>query len=168
MNKLRYDDIANLMPVEVCREFAIFGALSDRAIMYIMNRGLVYSLQSKEELFTLGERSDRFYIVLQGKIAFYKHSEGNWAFMSDYNAGEQIGFVGMISLQPRVGWAYAEADSLVLEISCDLFHEFQMEYPEDFSVLMINLVREISRNLIAVGDMLVDLTSSAQDKSNAV
>ncbi|WP_370277818.1 Crp/Fnr family transcriptional regulator [Pontibacterium sp.] len=166
MNKLRYDDIANMMPVEVCREFAIFGALSDRAIMYLLNRGQVYSLQPKEELFTLGERSDRFYIVLQGKVSFYKHSEGNWAFLSDYGSGEQIGFVGMISLQPRVGWAYAESDSLVLEISSDLFHEFQMEYPEDFSVLMINLVREISRNLIAVGDMLVDLTSSVQDKIN--
>lgn len=165
MIKLHYDEIANRLPVEVCRDFAIFGALSDQAISYLIEEGTLFSLKVKEELFSVGERSDSFYIVLEGRIAFYKCSEGNWAFLSDYNPGEQIGFVGMITLQPRVGGAYMETDGAVLEISSELFHAFQIKYPEDFSVMMINLVREISRNLIQVGNMLVDLTADVGHKT---
>ena len=43
--------------------------------------------------------------------------------------------------------------------------EFQIKYPEEFSVMMINLVREISRNLIQVGNMLVDLTADVGHKT---
>lgn len=165
MQKIEYDEIKGELTLELCREFAIFGALSDTAIEFLMTKGDIYQLKAKEELFGVGERSDRFYVVLQGKVAFFKCSESNWAFMSDYNPGEQIGFVGMITLQPRVGWSYMESDGMLLEISADLFHEFQTLYAPDFSVLMINLVREISRNLIRVGDMLVDLTVGNQDKA---
>lgn len=165
MIKLHYDETANRLPMKVCRDFAILGALSDQAIRYLMVQGTLFSLNTREELFSVGERSDSFYIVLEGRIAFYKYSEGHWAFLSDYNPGEQIGFVGMITLQPRVGGAYMETDGVVLEITSALFHDFQMYYPEDFSVMMINLVREISRNLIQVGNMLVDLTSASENKT---
>ncbi len=165
MQKIDYNDVKDGFSVKQCREFAIFGALSDRAIEYLLTKGDIYQLEPKEELFQVGDRSDHFYVILQGPVAFYKFSDGNWAFLSDFQTGEQIGFVGMITLQPRVGWAYMDQGGVVLEISCDLFHEFQLKYAEDFSVLMINLVREISRNLIQVGDMLVDLTASKKDRA---
>lgn len=164
MKIVQFDALRSDLTMERCREYAIFGALSDEAINYLLSCGTIYSLKAKEELFGVGERSDRFYVVLDGQIAFYKCSGGNWAFMSDYRPGEQIGFVGMITLQPRVGWSYMETDGLVLEVSADLFYELQQRYPEDFSVLMLNLTREIGRSLIRLGDMLVELTSGTQDK----
>jgi CRP-like cAMP-binding protein len=164
MQTVEYGSISGEMTLERCRQYAIFGALSNQAVEYLLTHGVIYSLKAKEALFGVGERSDRFYVVLQGRIAFYKCSGGNWAFMSDYNPGEQIGFVGMITLQPRVGWSYMETDGLVLEVSADLFYELQQRFPEDFSVLMLNLTREIGRSLIRLGDMLVEMTSGSQDK----
>ena len=52
----------------------------------------------------------------------------------------------MIGLFERFGVGRAHGQTIVLEITVDLFHQLHTEYPFDFGILMLNLSRDMARN----------------------
>jgi CRP-like cAMP-binding protein len=133
-----------------------FGALSDQGLRYLLTQGKVLQLNSGECLYEPGERGDRFYVILKGSVAFYKHHRDRNRYVSNHKFGEELGFVSMIALHNRVGMGEAAEDSLVLEVSSDLFYDFHETFPADFGVLLLNLSREMARRLRKFSNMLVD------------
>ena len=53
------------------RELSTFGAMSDRVLLNLLTGGRVLQLSRDEVLYKLGERTESFYIVLQGSINNY-------------------------------------------------------------------------------------------------
>ncbi|GGB86956.1 hypothetical protein GCM10011352_11040 [Marinobacterium zhoushanense] len=134
-----------------------FGALSDAAIKELIVKGCVYALKEGDTLFEAGDPGDSFFIVLKGCLTYFRQVNGLREHIRDYYFGEEIGFVSLIALTERLGTAYANSDSLVLEISSDLFYALHCEMPLDFGVLMMNLSRELARRFITTSALLVKL-----------
>jgi len=61
----------------------------------------------------------------------------------------------MIALHDRVGNVYAKEDSLLLEISSQLFSDFHDHYPFDFGILLMNLSRDMARTIREISNTLV-------------
>lgn len=123
------------------------GALSEKAINYLLNEGRVIQLDPGDRLFSFGDPGDSFYIILKGSIGFYKPREGGLTHIRDYTYGQEVGCVAMIGLHDRVGDAQASEDSYILEVSSALFSDLHMTLPNDFGVLLLNLSREMARRL---------------------
>jgi signal-transduction protein with cAMP-binding, CBS, and nucleotidyltransferase domain len=79
-----------------------------------------------------------------------------YTFIRHYEFGQQIGFMSLIALHPRVGKAVADKDSIILKINSDVFYQLHLTMPQDFGLLMMNLAREMSRTLCAVENIIVD------------
>jgi len=62
----------------------------------------------------------------------------------------------MIALHDRVGRAVAREDSVLLEISSDVFGELHRAYPLDFGLLTLNLARDMARVIRKLSDALVE------------
>lgn len=134
-----------------------FGALSDAAIEELMIKGRVFALNAGDTLFKAGGRGDSFFIILKGLLTYSRQIDGLREQIRDYYFGEEIGFVSLIALTERLGTAQASSDSLVLEVSSDLFYTLHCKMPLDFGVLMMNLSRELARRFISTSAMLVKL-----------
>ncbi len=95
-----------------------------------------------------------FSIVLQGNIAFYKHCKGKDVLTRHFRAGEQIGFDTMIGMTPNSGTEIGYEDSLVLQVSSDQFFDLHQGFSADFGLLMINLSRELAREIAMLEDVI--------------
>jgi CRP-like cAMP-binding protein len=136
------------------RELATFGALSDEVILDLLNRGTIRRFKRGEYIARHGKIATDFHIVLRGKTAFYKHYEDCDVLTRHFREGEQIGFDLMIGLIPHDGTDVAVKDCQVLEINSTQFHQVHVNFPAQFGLLMINLARELSREIEMLEDVI--------------
>jgi len=138
------------------KEGSIFGALSEASIQYLLKQGKLHEVSKGEEVFSYGSKGASFHAVLHGNLDFYKHHEKKKTRTRTVCFGEAIGFVSMIALHERAGSLYALEDSLLLEISSQLFSDFHDNYAFDFGILLMNLSRDMARTIRVLSNALVD------------
>lgn len=136
------------------RELSSFGAISDAAIIDLITKGTVVSLEKGEVLKGFESEGEGFNIVLQGNIAFYKHCEGHAVLTRNFVSGEQIGFDTMIAMIANSGTELAAQDSIVLQVSPVQFFDLHLDFPADFGLFMINLSRELAREISTLEDVI--------------
>ena len=136
------------------QELSTFGALSEMVILDLVTNGKIERLDKGEYITHNHEKAEDFQIVLQGKLAFYKHQRGHDVLTRYFSRGEQMGFDEMIGLLVRDGTDVAVADSLVLSISSSQFYNLHVEYPGEFGILMLNLSRELAREIAILEDVI--------------
>ena len=136
------------------RDLSSFGALSDEAITYLLREGEIRKLEQGEYLSRIGVAANQFEIVLKGKTAFYRHAQGQDVLTRYFKPGEQMGFDLMIGLIEHNGTDVAQEETLLLGISSKLFYSFHTQYPAEFGVWMINLSRELSREIALLEEVI--------------
>jgi len=128
-------------------ELSTFGALSNEVINDLLRMGVIRHYQKGEYVTRLEKVADEFQVVLSGCIAYYRHFEGRDVLTRQFRQGEQIGFDLMIGLLNHNGTDVAQQESLVLDISREQFFKLHVDFPADFGLLMINLARELAREI---------------------
>ncbi|MDH3536382.1 MAG: cyclic nucleotide-binding domain-containing protein [Gammaproteobacteria bacterium] len=136
-----------LLGIPHLQELSAFGALSEDAIVDLLTHGKIERVLKGEYIKHFSEEAHDFQVVLQGKIAYYKHFEGHDVLTRCFRQGEQMGFDEMIGLIRRDGTDVAAEDSLILNISSIQFYQLHDRHPADFGIFMINLARELAREI---------------------
>jgi len=133
----------------------MFGALPPECLELLLQEGRLWQMEKGDWFFKQGDESGKFCIILSGFIRFYQPRErdGKMMPLRLYGVGEQIGFVGMIGLHERRGDALMEQEGFILEISSDLFHELCLQLPQAFQIFLINIAREMSREISQLDQM---------------
>ncbi len=154
METVHATEIIEQLGLSHFRDLSTFGALSDEAILAMLERGTIQRLAKGEYIARFGEKADDFQVLLQGRIAYYKHFDDHDVLTRYFDQGEQLGFDEMIGLLTRNGTDVAVEDCLILNIGCDQFYDLHVKYPAEFGVFMINLARELSREIAMLEDVI--------------
>ena len=128
-------------------ELSTFGALSNGVIIELLYEGVIRHYQKGEYVTRLDQVAEDFQVVLSGCVAYYRRFEGRDVLTRQFRQGEQVGFDLMIGLLNHNGTDVAQQESLVLDISREQFFELHVDFPADFGLLMINLTRELAREI---------------------
>lgn len=166
MKSLTFDQLCELLPVDYFRELSTFGALSEGMVIRLMREGNIFELEQGEELYRLGDHVAEFYVVLSGRIALYHHHKDKPALTHYYEAGEQIGYVGLIALHERKGTALADRNCVILSISRKQYFDLHRSSPETFGLLTLNLAREMARTIGEMGDLIAELRIHPRNKDD--
>ena len=136
----------------------MFGALSEECRDFLLQQGSLWHARPGDVLFSIGDNSGLFYIVLSGIVRFFQPDgeTGEMVPLRCYEVGQQIGFVGMIGLHQRRGDAIMEEEGYLLEVSSDLFHRLCEQYPQMFQIFLINITREMSREISHLDQMYIE------------
>ena len=140
--------------LDYLNELSTFGALSNDAIVNLLDNGVIKHFARGEYVTRLGQVASEFQVLLRGRFAYYKCFEGCDVLTRHFNQGEQIGFDLMIGLLAHNGTDVAVEDSLILDISSEKFYRLHVEFPADFGLLMINLSRELAREIEILEDVI--------------
>ena len=154
METLDASEVIDRFGLEFFREQSTFGALSDEVIVDLLYEGTIIKLNKGEYIARYDEEAADFQIVLQGELAYYKHCNGHDVLTRHFRQGEQVGFDEMIGLINRDGTDVATRESLLLTISSQLFFDLHVKYPAMFGIFMINLARELSREIEILEDVI--------------
>ena len=95
----------------------MFSAVEDSALERLTRRCTLRRLRPGETLFDAGERADRFFAVLHGRVKVYKVSpKGNEQILHLYGPGRTFGEAAMWSRGAYPASAAAVEDSLLLAL----------------------------------------------------
>ena len=159
MEVLGAAEVIEDMGLAYFRELSTFGALSDDMIVDMMRKGTIRRYRRGEYIARYGEVANEFQVVLQGRMAFYKHSDVCDVLCRYFSAGEQMGFDLMIGVIQHNGTDVATEDRVILDVDSEQFYELLVDFPEEFGLLMINLTRELSREISLLENVIGDTTS---------
>ena len=136
------------------KELSTFGALSEDVIVDMMTRGVIRQFDKGEHVTRLDQIAEEFQVLLRGQVAYYKHFDDCMVLTRTFNQGEQLGFDLMIGLSTHNGTDVMLEDSLILDISSEQFFRLHVDFPKDFGLLMINLSREMAREIEILEDVI--------------
>ena len=154
MKTLDTAEVIERFGIPYLRELSTFGALSAEVIIDLLQKGRIDQLDKGEYIAHFGEEAADFQVVLQGCLAYYKRFEGHDVLTRYFRRGEQLGFDEMIGLIERNGTDVAAEDSVILNISNQQFYNLHVEFPTEFGVFMINLARELAREIEMLEDVI--------------
>ncbi len=166
MGTVSADSLIEQLGASYFRELSTFGALSDEAIWALLNLGAVRHREKGSCRDVSGLAPGQFYVVLQGNIAYYQHRDGYDVLTRHFRTGEQMAFDVMIDMRPVSGIEVAVEDSLVLSLTSDQFFQFHIDYPSEFGLLMINLSRELAREIAMLEKVIGDSTGWAAEEGD--
>ncbi len=165
MEHTAVEEVIRRYPPDRFHDLSMFGALSDPCVAFLLKEGEVLKIARGEQVMRRGDASDHFFVLLEGQLGYWRYADNQPVHVRSFYPGEQIGFVGMIGLIERQGDVFAEAETVALKIPKRLFHRVCDEYARDFVVFLINMTRDMSREITDL-DALCAAHNLKRDKAS--
>jgi len=159
MKTLTLTELYQQFSSEYFQELSTFGALSEEVVKRLLAEGEIFELEPGENLYQVDNSVNELYVILSGKIALYHHYHDKPGLTHYYTPGQQIGFVGLITLHKRKGTAVANEKCCILSISTEQYYDLYRTSPDAFGLLTLNLAREMARTIGEMGDLIAELRS---------
>ena len=146
------------------RGIGLFGALSDEVLTHLASTLSVHTPGSGEVVFREGDDANAMYVVLHGEMEVLKKSKrATEARVALLGPGDWFGEMSIVDIQPRSATVRALAPSRLLRVSAadlDALYRYDLR---SYSLIVLNLARELSRRLRVADGILADLISNVLD-----
>jgi CRP-like cAMP-binding protein len=154
MQTLDADTLIEHLGMDYLKQQPALAEMSAAVIVELFRGGKLLQLDKGEFIAHFSEKAEDFQLILQGRLAYYKRCDSHDVLTRYFGRGEQIGFDEMIGLLPRDGTDVAVEQTLLLSITSEQFFKLHLEHPAEFGILMINLARELSREIEILEDVI--------------
>ncbi|MGM0462270.1 MAG: Crp/Fnr family transcriptional regulator [Fibrobacterota bacterium] len=141
----------------VLQDISIFGAIPPAALDKILQYSEAIIRKKGELLFCEGEPSTAIYIILKGKIKLIKNYTVNPLEMVEIGVGASLGEASFIGIQPHSTTAVITEDATLMVLSRSLLSRLYDEDIELFTLLLMNMSRELARRLRRSSEYIKDL-----------
>jgi CRP-like cAMP-binding protein len=147
------------------RVIGLFGALSDEVLQQFVETLSVQVIDTGFTLFREGEDGREMFVVLQGELEVLKRSHrGTEARVAFMGPGDWVGDMSIVDIQPRSASVRALAPCRLLRVTAaDLENVYRSDV-KSYSIVVLNLARELSRRLRVTDGILADLIASVFDE----
>ncbi|HZK04621.1 MAG TPA: Crp/Fnr family transcriptional regulator [Actinomycetaceae bacterium] len=135
----------------------LFEALSEEDQKELSSIMEEVTFRRGEKLFSEGDRGDRLYLLVDGKVKLgHASSDGRENLIAVLGAGEMIGELTLFDPGPRSTTATAVAPTTMMELD----HEAMMEFLDTRPELAKHMLKALSQRLRRTNDQLADLVFS--------
>ena len=141
--------------VSVLSEISMFGGITEIQQNEIIHRLEVGTFKRGETIFQAGDDPMHIYIVKSGLVALFIADGEMKIEKKRLGKGECFGHVALISVNKHNLSAVAVVDSEIIVFSKELLHRLHHEDSELFSLLVLNIARELARRLQFTDDLLL-------------
>ncbi|WP_295449526.1 Crp/Fnr family transcriptional regulator [uncultured Thiodictyon sp.] len=136
------------------RDMPIFGAVPDRALCYLNERATRVAVPAGDWFFRQGAQGDTMYVLRSGRVEVHRAWGERVEVIGRLGPGDCFGEMALIDLYPRSASVMAAQDCCALGLSNALLYQLYAADPEPFTLIMMNLARELSRRLRRTESML--------------
>jgi len=135
------------IPRDLLAEISVFGALSADALEFLLEHASRVSAGTGQFLFREGDLAQSMYIVESGRVVVLKHWEGTPYLLNTLGPGQCFGEMALMDMYPRSASVLALQDTSAVKLSAAALLELHDFAPEQFTLLQMNLGREVCRRL---------------------
>jgi len=143
------------------RNIGLFGALSDDVLGFLASIITVVTPPVGATIFREGEEGSAMYVVLGGEVEITKKSRaGVDARVAVLGPGDWFGEMSIVDIQPRSATVRALASGRLLCITASDLDALYRHDVRSYSLIVLNLARELSRRLRVADGILADLIAN--------
>lgn len=138
------------------RSAAVFGGLSKPALEMLLADAKVVSRGPGEYFFRAGEQGESLFFIESGDADVSREFEGTEYVLAQLKVGDVFGELALIEIGPRSASVKAHRACSTIEIRSGAIHQLYAADLEQFTLLQMNLGREVSRRLRKADDRLFE------------
>jgi CRP-like cAMP-binding protein len=147
------------------REIGLFGALSDDVLEHLCASLREKRVGAGDAVFREGDPAREMYVLLDGEMEVLKKSRrGRDQRVAILGPNDSFGEMSIIDMQPRSATVRAVAPSRVLRISTEDMDALYRYDLKSYTLIVLNIARELSRRLRVTDSILADFTASVLDE----
>lgn len=149
---------------ECLERIGLFGALDHEALAFLATSLHTVLMAPGDLVFREGDIASEMYIVLRGEFEVLKKSKrGVDARVAMLGSGDWFGEMSILDVQPRSASVRSLAASRLLIMSPADLEALYRRDVKAYSLLVLNIARELSRRLRVADGILADLVASLMD-----
>jgi CRP-like cAMP-binding protein len=133
--------------LKILQQMPVFGGLSEDSLAFLLNLAPIVSIPTGDFFFHEMQRGGTMYVLEKGKVAVFKPFECMGHLLAYLGTGDCFGEMELIDLHPRVASVMAITDSTAIQISSACLLSLYKKDLEQFTLIQMNMSREISRRL---------------------
>jgi CRP/FNR family transcriptional regulator, cyclic AMP receptor protein len=162
---------------QVNREFLgripIFGGLAPDVLDQIIAAATIVRVDEGVQLIAEGELASSVFVVCEGELEICKRgTHGSEFRLAVLRSGDCVGEMSLIDIQPRSATVRTLTPAVLFRLDHANIAKLYGSHPEVYTLLVMNIAREISRRLRRADQVLADMglvvqelwTSSAVEK----
>ncbi|MEP5765184.1 MAG: Crp/Fnr family transcriptional regulator [Halieaceae bacterium] len=140
--------------LELLAAMPVFGGLNAETIALLTELAEPISVPAGEHFFREGDNTQAMYVLQSGRVEIYKTWHSTSKLLRWMEAGDCFGEMALIDLFPRSASALAVDPCEALQITPSILQEIYRHDLEQFTMLQMNMGREVSRRLRRVDELL--------------
>jgi CRP-like cAMP-binding protein len=141
---------------EVLQKYSLFGGLEEDQIEKILPLMQQEKYGPDEVIIAEGKPNDRIFFILEGHVAVTKRD----VVLSKFGEGEAFGEMEVLDVMPAVATIKSLSQVTALSISNRTLREIFKKDVKAFSLILMNLARDLSRRLRRMDDKLASSSST--------
>jgi CRP/FNR family transcriptional regulator, cyclic AMP receptor protein len=130
------------------RKVPVLAGLSAQAMQFLSSKAVELTHKPGDVIVREGENGNKFYVICQGSLRVVKHlgldTETELALL---NQGEFFGEMCILETLPRTATVQAIDAVDLWSLSSIAFYQLYKAMPQEYSILVLNLARDLSRRL---------------------
>ena len=144
----------NQARIELLQAMPIFGGISEEILQFLMDRAAIVNRVAGEHFFREGEKADAMFVLESGAVAVSKQWDGQEHLLEHLYQGDCFGEMALIDLSPRSASVMAIEPSSAIAINYTNMLDLHMHNLEQFTIIQMNMARELSRRLRLADEQL--------------
>jgi CRP-like cAMP-binding protein len=126
----------------------IFAGLEPSALELLMERAQRSAIHHGEVIVREGESGSQFYLIASGSVRVCKRFDrADEVELARLKAGDFFGEMCILETLPRAATVQAVTDAVLFSLPAMAFHDLYKAMPEQHSILLFNIARDLSRRL---------------------
>ncbi|WP_051219614.1 Crp/Fnr family transcriptional regulator [Oceanobacter kriegii] len=154
--------------IELLKDMPIFGALSTEAIAFLEQRCVQIHLKSDDYFFHEGDPASSLFIMERGYAEVTKQCGSEMRTLRSLVCGDSFGEMAIVDMNPRGASVKAVTECDALELPASALYELYQFDLEQFTLIQMNMLREISRRLRYLNDKLAHSQPEILEKASRV
>jgi CRP-like cAMP-binding protein len=140
--------------IELLQRMPVFGAIGEAALDFLLEQSRPVVVCAGEFFFREGDQAQAMFVLEAGRAAVIKQWQGRAITLHHLQAGDCFGEMALMDLLPRSAAVQAVEDCAAIELRPAALHRLHEHDPEQFTLIQMNLGREVCRRLRATDDLL--------------
>lgn len=140
--------------IQVLQGMPVFGGLKDGTLQTLIELAGRVQRNDGEFFFRENERGSSMFVLMHGKVAVMKSWQDHNYLLAHLGRGDCFGEMSLLDLRPRSASVLAVAPSMALEITTAHLHKIYEKDAKEFTMIHMNMGREVSRRLRVADEML--------------
>jgi CRP/FNR family cyclic AMP-dependent transcriptional regulator len=136
----------------------IFGGLADHDLDWIIAAATVGEVPAGVQVVSEGEAAASVFVVCEGELEVCKRgAHGADVRLAVLHAGDCVGEMSLIDIQPRSATVRTLTPAVLFRLGHGEIGKLYRLHPEVYTMLVLNIAREISRRLRVADQALAEL-----------